>query len=355
MIAVFAGALALFKSRQYHSAAASVLLVLVCAEMLGQSVSSMYYLNDDVVYTTRTSYFKNIDKYEDSVDFVLENDDGFYRFDRTNHSLINTPMMFGIRGFSNSTSTLNRDTIDFLRFMGFSSKSHWSKYYGSTPVADSLLAAKYVIATNNFDVPDGYELLFEGSNTKVYQNHDALSVAYAVNENVKDIHLGYPKDYSKGLESGKYEEFTAYYTPPKRMNVLIGAMLGMDEDANVFVPIEDVSEGDGNITYTPVSGNHAKYTPTASGQTAFLKYSFTAPSSAEFYMYIPTNYPREASVLVNGIDKGTVGGNETDRMIALDTFEKSAEITGIVKLQTVSDNITGTCMNYGTYTIYINM
>ncbi len=333
MLAAFAGALALFKNKQYHRAAASVLLILVCAEMVGQSFSSMYYLNDDVVYTTRTSYFKNKNKYKDSVDFILDNDDSFYRFDRTDHSLINTPMMFGIRGFSNSTSTLNRDTIDFLRFMGFSSKSHWSKYYGSTPVADSLLAVKYVIATENFDVPSGYEHLFEGNQTNVYQNPNALSLAYAVNDRVKDIYLGYPKDYTKGLESGKYEEYIAYNTPPERMNVLVGAMLGLVDAVNVFVAIEDVTEDNGNITFTPVSENHAKYTPTISGQTSFFKYTFNAPNNSMLYMYIPTNYPREASVLVNGVDKGTVGGNETDRMISLGTFESGTEITVTLTLK----------------------
>ncbi|MBQ6892573.1 MAG: YfhO family protein [Clostridia bacterium] len=333
MIAIYASVLALFRNRQYHRIAASVLLVFICAEMIGQSLSSMYYLNDDVLYTTRTSYLNNKNKYEDSADYILEHDDGFYRFDRTNHSLINTPMMLGIRGFSNSTSTLNRETINFLNYMGFASKSHWSKYYGATPAADSFLATKYIIATEDYDVPDGYIHLYDGNETTVYQNPDALSLAYAVNDSIKEIYLAYPRDYDEGVESGKYEKITAYNTPPERMNVMMGAMLGLDTPVDMFIAIEDVDEGDSNITYTPVSQNHAKYVPTISDQSASLKYTFTTEADGMVYMYIPTDYPREASVLVNGVDKDTVGGNETDRMIALGSFDKDEEITVTLTLK----------------------
>ena len=327
MLAVIAGALALFKNRKYHHVASAVLLVFICAEMIGQSLSSMYYLHDDVVYTTRTSYLNNKNKYEDSADFILEHDGGFYRFDRTNHSLIDTPMMLGIRGFSNSTSTLNTETIEFLNHMGISSKSHWSKYYGPTPAFDSFLAVKYIIATDDFNVPSGYIHLFDGNQTKVYQNPDALSIAYAVNSAIKDIHLAYPKDYDEQIANGAYEEFTAYYTPPARMNAMMGAMLGKSEAVDLFIPITDVEDEEKNITYTPVSDNHSKYAPTAGDSSASLVYRFKAEADGSVYLYIPTDYPREASVLVNGVDKGTVLANETDRMIDLGTFEAGEEIS----------------------------
>ena len=333
MLAIFAACLALFRSKQYHRVAASVLMVFICAEMIGQSFSSMYYLQDDVVYTSRSSYLNNKEKYEDSVDYILENDDGFYRFDKTNHSLINTPMMLGIRGFTNSTSTLNSDTIDFLNYMGLSSKSHWSKYYGATPALDSFLAVKYVIATEDYDVPEGYIKLFEDEEATVYQNPDALSIAYAVSGDIKDFHLAYPDDYDEGVANGEYEEYDVYNTPPARMNAMMGAMLALDEPVDMFIPIEDVDEGNNNITYTPVSDNHAKYAPTVADQSASLIYKFTAETDGMIYMYVPTDYPREASVLVNGVDKGTVGGNETDRMISLGSFEEGAEITVTLTLK----------------------
>ncbi len=342
MIAIYAAALALYKNKAYRKAATSVLAIFICFEMIGHCVSSMYYLMDDVVYTTRTSYFDNKNKFEDAADYILEHDDGFYRFDKTKHSLINTPMMLGIRGFTNSTSTLNRSTIDFLKYMGISSKSHWSKYYGGTPTFDSFLAVKYIIATTDYDVPDGYIHHYDtyddtdNIETSVYENPYALSVAYAVNEKIKDLHLAYPKDYDEAIEAGEYEEFTAYYTPMSRMNEMMGAMLGLDEAVPMYVAIPDVTNSDVNITYKPVSENHSKYSPTDSSQPSSLQYNFKAASDGIIYMYIPTDYPREASVLVNGVDKGSVLANETDRVISLGSFKKDEEIN--VKL-TLKDTV----------------
>ena len=326
MLAIYAGALALYRHRQYRRVAASVVLVFICFEMIGQAISSIYYLHDDVVFSTRTSYHNNKNKFEPAADYILENDDSFYRFDKTTHSLINTPMMLGIRGFTNSTSTLNHDTIDFLRYMGISSSSHWSKYYGGTPPFDSFLAVKYIIADPDYDVPEGYISLSEFKNKEgelnntVYQNPNALSVAYAVNSNVKDVHLAYPKGYAEAIENGEYEEFTAYHTPPERMNVLMGAMLGLDEPVDMFIPIEDVTENEFNIARSITGENHEKFEPTTSGQSASIEYTFTVTHGGIVYMYIPTNYPRELNVTVNDVEKGTALGNETNRMISLGKF-----------------------------------
>ncbi len=332
MLAIYAGALALYKNKEYRRVANAVLAVFICFEMVGQCVSSMYYLQDDVVYTSRTSYLTNRNKFKPAADFILERDDSFYRFDKTKHSLINTPMMLGIRGFTNSTSTLNRDTIDFLQYMGISSKSHWSKYYGGTPAFDSYLAVKYIIADPEYDIPQGYIHLYDSYDdsgdveTSVYENPYALSVAYAVNISIKNIHLAYPSTYKNDIDEGKYEEFTAYNTPPKRMNVMMGAMLGKDEEVEMFVAIDNITESDVNITYKPVSDNHSKYSPTDSAQSSSMQYDFVAEQDGIIYMYLPTNYPREVSVLVNGVDKGSALANETDRMISLGSFTEGEEI-----------------------------
>ncbi|MBE6679659.1 MAG: hypothetical protein E7598_03960 [Ruminococcaceae bacterium] len=339
MLAIYAGVLALYKSQEYRRVATAVLALFICFEMVGQCISSIIYLNDDVVYTSRTSYLNNRNKYKPAADFILEHDDSFYRFDKTKHPLINTPMMLGIRGFTNSTSTLNRDTIDFLQHMGISSKSHWSKYYGGTPAFDSFLALKYIITDPEYDIPNGYVHLYDSYDdngdveTSVYENPYALSVAYAVNSKIKDIHLAYPSTYKKDIEAGKYEEYTAYNTPPERMNVMMGAMLGTEEAVPMFVAVDNITESDVNITYKPVSDNHSKYSPTDTAQSSSMQYDFVAESDGIVYMYIPTNYPREVSVLVNGVDKGSALANETDRMISLGSFSEGDDISVSLSLK----------------------
>lgn len=335
-LAIYAAAIALFKHKQYHRAASAVMLVIVCSEMIISGISSICYMDDDVVYSTRTSYLDNKAKYEDSVDWILENDDGFYRFDKTKHPLINTPMTLGIRGFTNSTSTLNKDTIDFLRYMGLSSKSHWSKYYGATAPFDSYLGVKYIIADPDYNIPEGYIPRYTGNSTTVYENPYALSVAYAVNDSLKDMHLAYPSGYADAVKNGEIEEFTAYYTPPERMNVMMAKMLGTEAEIEIFRAIEDVDTRDTNINYSFVA-EHEKHSPINPDGAASLYYTFNAEADGIIYMYVPTDYPREANVLVNGADKGTVLANETDRMIALGHFSAGEEV--IVTLTLKDDRI----------------
>lgn len=325
-IAVYAAVVSLFKNRHYRHAAHSVLAVIVCAELLLSSVVSICYLDDDVVCSTRKSYLDNKHKYEDSVNYILENDDGFYRFDKTKHALIDTPMALGIRGFTNSTSTLSRETIDFLRYMGLASKSHWSKYLGATAPFDTLLGVKYVIVDGDYEIPDTYVHVYDGRETDVYENPDALSIAYAVNSALKDFHLAYPSDYKDGLADGKYEKFTAPYTPPKRMNRMAAAMLGEDDARQMFVPIEDIDTRDNNLNSSYVA-EHTKYTPINESASATLYYEFKVPADGIVYMYLPSDYPRECTLTVNGSDKGTVMGNETNRMIALGSFRAGEAVT----------------------------
>ncbi len=330
-IVMFASALALFGSRKFRRAATSVLLVLVCAEMIVSGVTSLCYLDDDVVCSTRSSYLDNVGKYADSAGYILENDKDFYRFDKTKHSLINTPMTLGIRGFTNSTSTLNKDTIDFLRYMGISSKSHWSKYYGATEPFDSFLGVKYVIVDGEYDVPTNYELYFEGKNTTVYRNPFALPIAYAVNSDIKDVTLAYPKDYAEMLKEGTVEEITAYYTPPMRMNVMLGSMLGMAEVPEMFKAIKSIDKNDANLNYSYVA-EHELYKPINSDSEASLYYTFEAEADGIIYLYIPTDYPREANLYVNGEECGTVLANETNRMISLGHFTAGEAVNVTVKL-----------------------
>lgn len=325
-IAVYAAVVSLFKNRHYRHAAHSVLAVIVCAELLLSSVVSICYLDDDVVCSTRKSYLDNMHRYEDSVNYILENDDGFYRFDKTKHALIDTPMALGIRGFTNSTSTLSRETIDFLRYMGLASKSHWSKYLGATAPFDTLLGVKYVIVDGDYEIPDTYVHVYDGRETDVYENPDALSIAYAVNSALKDFHLAYPSDYKDGLADGKYEKFTAPYTPPERMNRMAAAMLGEDDARQMFVPIEDIDTRDNNLNSSYVA-EHTKYTPINESASATLYYEFKVPTDGIVYMYLPSDYPRECTLTVNGSDKGTVMGNETNRMIALGSFRAGEAVT----------------------------
>ena len=93
-----------------------------------------------------------MDKMRPIVDKVQDMDASFYRMEKINHRRTNDNMALSIRGLSNSSSTLNKETVAFLNNFGYSSAAHKSTYYGGNILNDSLLGLRYIIADN--DDPD---------------------------------------------------------------------------------------------------------------------------------------------------------------------------------------------------------
>ena len=201
------------------------------------------------------------------------------------------------------SSTLNASVIKLLAQLGYASKSHWSKYLGGTPVSDSLLGIKYLIlddATNQYL----YQMLAydDENNYRTYENPYALSIAYAVSDKL-------------GLIDAE-----SYVSPMELMNAIVTLMLGEDETVEIFKPVEvvdDTSTYNCEMSYTT---GHRRYAATVEGKDAKLSYTLRADNKYEIFCYFPTDTKREVSMTVNGTDRGTVFGNDTDRIISLGTM-----------------------------------
>jgi len=208
-----------------------ILCVFVCLELFIAGLLNLVELDKDVVISSYDSYHGFIDRLRPIIDDVEESDDSFYRMEKNVHRKVNDPMALGIRGFSNSTSTLNEDTIEFLNKMGLASKSHWTKYVGATPVFDSLFGVKYLIAEEkDKTVSPLYDrYLTDAKNSYVaYKNPYALSIAYGVNGAVKDLVIHDPND--KLDEDEPRVELPDGYinvkNPFERINAIVAAMFG---------------------------------------------------------------------------------------------------------------------------------
>ena len=281
---------------------ASVILVFViCVEMFLSGLTEMNSLDDDVSFSRYSRYNNMIDTLRPITDTISEYDDGFYRMEKTYFRKTNDNFALNIKGLSCSTSTLNRDTIDFLRSMGYASRSHWSRYSGGTPVNDSLLGIKYLITNEDESAyygpaiftPEDYgydEDYIPNGEYEVYNNPYALSFAYGVSENWLNF---------------DYEE---YDNPYDRLNAMITDMLGEEETVQVFRPA--LSKGDPtlkNIRPSMADG-HLSYKTDDKTQAASLIYQYTVPENTELYFYYPTNYLREVSLEVKDQESQSYGG-----------------------------------------------
>jgi len=300
----------------YRENASLVLVILVCLEVFCAGLTNMIALDKDVYYSSYPSYVDFMAKLRPVVETVQENDTSFYRMEKTEHRKTNDNMTLQIRGLTNSTSTLNAETIQFLARMGYSSKSHWSKYLGGNPVNDSLLGLKYIIS--NQDLSEYYTAAYTEGEYTAYLNPMALSLAYAVNSGVKEL------------------DFGDYDNPFERLNGLVTAMLGEEETVMLFTPLERGATDNDNCDVSYAEG-HVAYAPTNKSRDANIYYTFTAVDDREVFFYLPSRYPREVALKVNGSSMDTFYGNETTRIVSLGHFSAGQQVR--ITLTIKQDNL----------------
>ncbi len=292
--------------------AALMMLVFVCIEALGSSIVNCVEFGNDVIYSSYSSYNDFVGSLRPLTDGIVESDPAFFRYEKNVHRKYCDNMALNIRGLTNSTSTLNKETIDFLANLGYASKSHWSKYLGGNLITDSLLGIKYIIDSEDSDLSNYYPLAelesvdYNNLQYGAYLNENALSLAYSVDPSISDF------------------EFDGD-TPMQNINALVSAMIGSDSALELFVPVE-VEEDTINLSTSRKSA-YIEYRPESTGSDASLNYTFTAPVAGEFFFYLPSDYPREVTLKVNNKSHGTFYASETNRIVSLGFFDEGEEAT----------------------------
>ena len=354
-VAIYLIIFAFMKRASNKEIVATILLCFICIEMFLNGLSNINDLDDDVTYTKYDKYAQYNSLMLPITDTVNDLDDGFFRVETTLHRKLCDNMAVNMAGLTNSTSSLNADTIYFLRMMGYSSKSNWSKYLGGTPVNDSLLGIKYIIATRDYDNIYGEplytveefaehngmsvdELIKEtyadnSSGEKynklsaedyvVYKNPYALSLAFNATDAVMDfnmmLHNTYISESNKNYE--KYYNEGGYTSPFTRMNGLITAILGESETVEVFKPA--TQEGAPALVgcTSGVSSDREHYRYNYSTGVGTITYTYTVPTNTRLFLYIPAYYTREVKIMSSTGEifdgSNTYNGNDTVRIIEL--------------------------------------
>lgn len=311
-----------------------MLTVLVSLELFGNAALDLNALDKDVVFSSRTSYEDYMDRLRPIVSDLKAYDDSFYRAEKTLHRTVNDNMTLGLRGISNSTSTLNASVIKLLNRMGYASTSHWSKYAGGTVVSDALLGIKYVIRTEKTDSPY-YKLVLEDAENElyVYENLYAMSVAAAVSPKFGELEFT--------NENGTTNNKEHYPSAFELMNAMVSAMVGRNtkiwNSCYVTSPssYQNAKEGRQNF------GDYFEYVKIDSSQPATVIYTFDAPvlqkgggsEPVEVFMFIPSEFLRGATLKVNGKNLGYYHTHDTDHVVSLGHFAQGEEINVRLTMQ----------------------
>jgi len=311
---------------------AGILTVLVCVEIFCSGFACVNQHRNDVGgYTTAqaTYSFYNtfIGDLRPIVNDITESDKGFYRAEKLVHKKKNDNMALGLKGISNSTSTLNAETIRFLNRMGYVATSNYSFYYGGNPVNDSLLGVKYIIDLQTSDKLDTYyEPYKTNGKYTAYYNPYALSLAFGVDSAVADFDM---ERYSSGYE----HHF-------QRMNALVTAMIGNDTLPNIFIPVDksDITTQKSSDCMQSTLGSSITYSSSGDETDPYVTYTFIAPRSEEYYFYAPSKGSSSVKLTVNNADMGTYLSNDKKYIVPIGYFSEGEEVT--IKLSLNEDEIT---------------
>ncbi len=277
--------------RSYVTLTSVVLAIIVALDLFASGVVDVYSFNGDVLYSNRASYRDFLDKYYEVTEYVDKREgEGFYREEKLNHRKTNDNFALGIKGLSNSTSTLNSDVISLLRRFGLTSKSHWSKYVGGTMPTDAFFGIKYIYGDFwGVNIPDyieaNYKEIYKNDdNIVIYENPYAMSLAFGVEDAVLDF---------------KIEEKPLFTDPFEYMNNIFSLMSG-DEELQIWENIlVNYTNHEGNRKFG-TEQNHSGYEKNEGAATSSIVYKFTASDDRPVYMYIPSNWPRKATFTVSG-------------------------------------------------------
>ncbi len=306
---------------KHRESISAILLAVVCIELFCSSLTCVVQFDDDVAYSTHSSYQKFIGDIRPIVNEVKKYDDGFYRMEKLSYRKFNDNMALGIRGLSGSTSTLNSETIDFLRTMGYVSRSHLSQYRGGNPINDSLLGVKYLIDKNESDLlSHQYDTVYSDENYTAYQNPYALSLAYGVDTSFREFD---PLDH--------HPIFT-------RLNRMVGAMTGDQQHSEIFHPIMKYEETLSNSCTSHYEGYQTTYKKQDSAEEASVTFRFTASQSAHYYFYTPSPRYSEVTLSVGEESRGKYLGRDSTYAVPLGYFEEGepVEVTLMLSGETTS-------------------
>ncbi len=192
--------------QKFMAVVAPIVLIGVSAVELGYNAYNTFNDEDeDLIYSEAIPYYNFINNGRE-VSAQIESyhtkngneNDGFYRSEKTFHRTVNDASALGMMGVSHSSSVMNAKILKFLEALGFSASSYYSRYDGSTPITDSILGVKYAMdksiegdetarrmTSNTYNPIFAYKFVDENDKNAtidVYENPNALSLGFAADD-----------------------------------------------------------------------------------------------------------------------------------------------------------------------------
>ena len=245
-------------------------LLSVCLEMCMNGMNLVDSLDDQFGYENRSTYTENYQKKEILVQQAAQLNSGWYRMEDKTRRNANDALSLSYRGLAHYSSFTNRNMSSFLSRLGVSTRvqDRFLRYSGSSNVIDSILGIRYVIG--HYAPHLGYTQVGEASDLKLYENPDALPVAFLSASDLRGFHIAQDENVFEA------------------QNHLISALLG--EEKEYFTPIEGAEMTSSRYAYPGQWFSDGWCTVTKmEGEDAYLEFSIISDRDQEIYFYMTSS------------------------------------------------------------------
>lgn len=293
-----------------------VLLGFVCAELYANGITTLVRVDQDVVFSSRDTYRDFVDQSLPAAEWLKEYDDGFYRSEKTYMRCVNDPFAFGMKGISHSSSTLNRDGINYIKKLGYPVGAHWTEYSSPVLSTDAILGIKYVFQKN--ETNNGLNLIHQEGDIFIYENPHAMPLCFPVSP----LYEGYDAELDTD-------------NPFDIQNAMLSAMAGSEEILPFYTPVdsEKISVDYENIQTKAYAQGYTKYYSEISDQNCHIEFRVSGVEGKTLYAAFPTDYARKVNLWLNGEYFDTyLTNNDNDGIIPLGQYGEDESATLLLGL-----------------------
>lgn len=162
-----------------------LIAVVIIAEMISNTSTSL----DRNGTTSRETYFEN---YSDILSLADSVKDEFARTELDGSYILNCPALYGYKGISQFSSTLNAGTSELMEKIGLDGEPGKNRftYNRTAPVVDSLLDVKYLISKNRPVDDEDYTLVKREGNSYLYENRYTPAAGYMLSDSIRTWDTG---------------------------------------------------------------------------------------------------------------------------------------------------------------------
>ena len=231
----------------------------------------------------------------------------------------NNAMWLGFKSLSMFSSTLSDGLDTFLDNMGYFAAVNKFSYEGATRLTDAMFDIKYLMSEDEKENIRAFEYLGEFDGQYLYQNNEALPIAFMVKDS-----------YADWTADGKY--------PWENQNSFAKAATGVTDELFSLEYMTGEPEATGAIA-SKQSDFSYHIVEDGTEDTALLVYTYQPTYQKERYIYYEAPHMSKLKVSINGnirtysdtrghiVDLGDIGPQDTVTLtLTLDSGYTSADV-----------------------------